>query len=189
MVTIDRGLRPGVFLDRDGVIVIPEFRDQQSFAPRRVEDFRLYPEAAISLERLRRGGFALAVVTNQADVGRGLTARSEVEAMHTLMMRELPLDTVKVCFHSQEDRCQCRKPKPGMILEAAQELGVDLRKSFMVGDRSSDMEAGRIAGCATIFIDHGYAEQPKDVPDHTVHSIAEAATAILELTRNLSEAS
>lgn len=188
MVRADDRLRPGVFLDRDGVIVIPEFRDQQSFAPRVVADFKLYPEAAISLEKLRQEGFALAVVTNQADVGRGLTARSEVEAMHALMMRELPVDTVKVCFHSPEARCQCRKPKPGMILEAAQELGVDLRNSFMVGDRSSDMEAGRVAGCATIFIDHGYAEQPKAPPDRTVRSIAEAVNAILELNRNLSEA-
>jgi D-glycero-D-manno-heptose 1,7-bisphosphate phosphatase len=189
MVMPGRKLRPAVFLDRDGVIVIPEFRNQQSFAPKRVEDFRLYPEAAISLEKLRRVGFVLAVVTNQPDVGRGLTARSEVEAMHALMVGQLPLDTVKVCFHSHEDRCQCRKPKPGMILEAAQELSIDLRNSFMVGDRTTDMEAGRAAGCTTIFIDRGYAGQSKEIPDRTVHSIAEATTAILELTRNLSEMS
>ena len=85
------GLAPAVFLDRDGVIVVPEFRDQRSFAPRRLQDFRLYPEAAASLGRLKRAGFLLAVVTNQPNVGRGLIPRSEVEAMHEIITRELPV--------------------------------------------------------------------------------------------------
>src|SRR3954463_14370940 len=142
--------RKGVFLDRDGVIVIPEFRDGRSFAPRRVEDFRLFPGAAASLQRLKSAGFLLVVVTNQPDVGNGLVPRSEVDAMHEIMMRELPLDVVKACLHGQTDGCQCRKPKPGMILEAARELGIDPRMSFMVGDRKSDIEAGRASGCTTV---------------------------------------
>jgi D-glycero-D-manno-heptose 1,7-bisphosphate phosphatase len=179
MVSRGHGLRRAVFLDRDGVIVIPEFRDQRSFAPRRVEDFRLYPEAATSLQRLKRAGFLLAVVTNQPDVGRGLIPRSEVDAMHEIMTRELPLDAIKVCYHRQGDHCDCRKPKPGMILRAAGELDIDLRKSFMIGDRSSDVEAGRAAGCTTVFIDLGYAESAPNAPDHVVHSIAEAADFII----------
>ena len=95
MVSQARGLRPAVFLDRDGVIVVPEFRDQRSYAPRRLEDFRLYPDAAGSLQRLKRAGFLLAVVTNQPDVGSGLIPRSEVDAMHEIMTRELPVDAVK----------------------------------------------------------------------------------------------
>src|SRR5215468_12361976 len=142
MVSRAHGLRPAVFLDRDGVIVVPEFGDRRSFAPRRLQDFRLYPEAAASLQKLRQAGFLLAVVTNQPDVGNGLISRSEVEAMHEIMRRELPVDSVKACFHRQADHCDCRKPKPGMILEAATELGIDLAKSFMVGDRGSDVEAG-----------------------------------------------
>src|ERR1700751_5366315 len=90
-----------------------------------------------------RRGFLLAVVTNQPDVGNGLVGRSEVDAMHEIITRELPVDTIKACFHRQVDDCNCRKPKPGMILEAATELGVDLTKSFMVGDRKSDVEGGR----------------------------------------------
>jgi D-glycero-D-manno-heptose 1,7-bisphosphate phosphatase len=180
MVSQECGSRPAVFLDRDGVIVVPHFRDGRSFAPRRLEDFRLYPEAAASLQRLKRAGFLLAVVTNQPDVGNGLIPRSEVDAMHEIMMRELPVDGVKACFHRQGDHCDCRKPKPGMILEAAGELGIDLMKSFMVGDRSSDVEAGRAAGCSTVFIDLGYAEPVADVPDYVVHSIAEAVDVIIE---------
>jgi D-glycero-D-manno-heptose 1,7-bisphosphate phosphatase len=180
MVSRARGLRPAVFLDRDGVIVVPEFRDRRSFAPRRLEDFRLYPDAAASLQRLKQAGFLLAVVTNQPDVGNGLIDRSEVDAMHEIMTRELPLDAVKACFHAQAEHCNCRKPKPGMILEAATELGINLKKRFMVGDRSSDVEAGRAAGCATVFIDLGYALPAPDAPDYVVHSIGEAADLIIE---------
>jgi D-glycero-D-manno-heptose 1,7-bisphosphate phosphatase len=189
MVSRPRGLVPAVFLDRDGVIVIPEFRDRRSFAPRRLEDFRLYPDAAASLHRLKRAGFLLAVVTNQPDVGNGLTPRSEVDAMHEIMTRELPVDAVKACFHRREDHCDCRKPKPGMILEAAGELGIDLPRSFMVGDRGSDVDAGRAAGCTTVFIDLGYAEPAPDGPDFIVHSIAEAAHVIIETTATLQGAS
>ena len=172
--------RRAVFLDRDGVIVIPEFRRGRSFAPKRLEDFKFYPQAAVSLQRLKRAGFILAVVTNQPDVGNGLIPRSEVDAMHETMTRELPLDVVKACFHRQDDDCNCRKPKPGMLLEAAMELGINLKKSFMVGDRNSDVEAGRAAGCATVFIDLGYVEAAPDAPDYVVHSIAEAADIIIE---------
>jgi D-glycero-D-manno-heptose 1,7-bisphosphate phosphatase len=179
MVSRSRGLSPAVFLDRDGVVVIPEFRDRRSFAPRRLADFRLYPEAAASLHRLKRAGFLLAVITNQPDVGNGLIPRSEVDAMHETMTRELPIDAVKACFHRQEDHCRCRKPKPGMILEAAEELGINLKKSFMVGDRGSDVEAGRAVGCTTVFIDLGYAEPAPDAPDHVVYSIGEAADVII----------
>jgi D-glycero-D-manno-heptose 1,7-bisphosphate phosphatase len=187
MVSPARGSRPAVFLDRDGVIVIPEFRDRRSFAPRRVADFRLYPEAAASLQRLKRAGFLLAVVTNQPDVGHGLIPRSEVDAMHAIMTRELPLDAVKACYHRQADPCDCRKPKPGMLLEAADELGIDLARSFMVGDRGSDVAAGRAAGCTTVFIDLDYAEPPPDAPDHIVHSIAEAADIIIETSLTVQE--
>ena len=187
MVSRAHGLRPAVFLDRDGVIVVPEFRDRRSFAPRRLEDFRLYPEAAASLKKLKQAGFLLAVVTNQPDVGNGLVGRSEVDAMHEIITRELPVDTIKACFHRQVDDCNCRKPKPGMILEAAVELGVNLNKSFMVGDRRSDVQAGRAAGCATVFIDLGYDEPAPDAPDYVVHSIMEAADVIIETAQTPQE--
>jgi D-glycero-D-manno-heptose 1,7-bisphosphate phosphatase len=189
MVGGSSSLRPAVFLDRDGVIAVPEFRDCRSFAPRKLADFRLYAEAAASLHRLKRAGFLLAVVTNQPDVGDGLTARSEVEAMHEVMRQALPVDVIKVCFHGHADRCQCRKPSPGMLLEAASELGIDLARSYMVGDRASDVEAGRRTGCATVFIDLDYAEPAPTAPDYVVHSVAEAADVIIEAALTMKEAS
>jgi D-glycero-D-manno-heptose 1,7-bisphosphate phosphatase len=181
-------LKRAVFLDRDGVIVVPEFRDSRSFAPRRVADFRLYPEAASSLQRLKRAGFLVAVVTNQPDVGHGLIPRSEVDAMHEIMRRELPVDMIRACFHRQDEHCDCRKPKPGMILAAASELDIDLRSSFMVGDRDSDVEAGRAAGCTTVFIDCGYDEPAPTAPDHVVRSIAQAADVIISASLTVQEA-
>src|SRR5262249_50679218 len=130
MVTATNSAKPAVFLDRDGVIVIPEFHERRSYPPRRVGDFRLYPEASSSLRRLKEAGFLLVVITNQPDVGHGLIESSELDAMHELMTRELPIDAIKVCCHRQGDNCDCRKPKPGMILEAAEELHIDLSKSF-----------------------------------------------------------
>lgn len=189
MVGRSSSLRPAVFLDRDGVIAVPEFRDRRSFAPTKLADFRLYPEASASLQKLKRAGFLLVVVTNQPDVGDGLTARSEVEAMHEHMRRALPVDSLKVCFHGHADRCQCRKPSPGMLLEAASELGIDLARSYMVGDRASDVEAGRRTGCATVFIDLDYAEPAPTAPDYIVHSVAEAADVIIEAALTMKEAS
>ena len=110
MVSGAHGLRPAVFLDRDGVIVVPEFRDRRSFAPKRLEDFRFYPEAAASLQRLKGAGFILAVITNQPDVGNGLIARSEVDAMHETMTRELPVDAVKACFHGRATAATAANP-------------------------------------------------------------------------------
>jgi len=131
------------------------------------------------LLKLKRAGFLLAVVTNQPDVGHGLIPRAEVDGMHALIRRDLPVDTIKACYHRQGDHCDCRKPKPGMILEAAKELGIDLGQSFMVGDRGSDVAAGRAAGCTTVFIDLGYTEPVSDAPDYIVHSIVEAADVII----------
>ena len=189
MVNFFDRLRPAVFLDRDGVIVVPEIRDRRSFAPRRLEDFRFYPDAAASLHRLKRAGFLLAVVTNQPDVGNGLVRRSEVDAMHQMLRSEMPVDVIKACFHSQAEGCECRKPKPGMIFEAASELGVDLARSYMVGDRKGDIDAGRAAGCTTVFIDLDYGEPAPEAPDHVVRSIAEAADVIIAAALTVQEES
>src|SRR4029077_5696776 len=106
-------------------------------------------------------------------------ARSEVDAMHDAMTRELPVDAVKACFHRQGDGCNCRKPKPGMILGAGGGLGIKLKKKLMVGGPSSGVGARPEAGCATVFIDLGYDEPAPDAPDYVVHSIMEAADIII----------
>ena len=172
--------RRAVFLDRDGVLVVPEMRDGRSFAPRHLENFRLYPEAKSALHRLKEAGYLLVVVTNQPDVGKGLISRSTLDQMHDWICQALPVDRIEVCSHTQADECSCRKPKPGMLLNVARECQIDLKNSFIVGDRASDVAAGIAAGCETIFIDLDYVSELKPkFSNHTVRSIAEAADIIL----------
>jgi D-glycero-D-manno-heptose 1,7-bisphosphate phosphatase len=169
-----------VFLDRDGVLVIPEMRDGRSFAPRRLEQFRVYPEANAALGRLKQAGYLLVVVTNQPEVGRGLISRFTLKQMHDRLCQELPIDRIEVCCHTRTDNCSCRKPKPGMLVSAAREWGIELNDSFMVGDRASDVAAGIAVGCKTIFIDLEYVSEPKpESYSYRARSIAEAAEIIL----------
>ena len=181
MVSSDMAER-AVFLDRDGVLVIPEFRDGRSFAPRTLEDFRLYEGAADSARRLKDAGYKLVVVTNQPDVGNGLVDRSVVEQMHQKLREAVPVDAIEVCYHNNTDNCDCRKPKPGMLLRAAERLDLDCHRSVMVGDRWSDMEAAKAAGCKSIFIDLNYRERRPDHPDFVVSSFDQAADIILTLS-------
>jgi len=168
-----------VFLDRDGVLAVPEFRDGRSFAPRSLADFRLYDDAPASLARLRAAGFKLVVVTNQPDVGDGLVALSLVEVMHRILAAALPVDAIESCYHGHHEICDCRKPQPGMLHRAAERFGIDCRSSFMVGDRGSDVVAGQAAGCTTILIDLGYTMVDLGAPDHKVATLTEATDIIL----------
>jgi D-glycero-D-manno-heptose 1,7-bisphosphate phosphatase len=184
MVGMDgAGSRKAVFLDRDGVLVVPEFRDGRSYAPRRLEDYRFYPQVSDALARLKRAGYLLIVVTNQPEVGRGIIATEVLDEMHRRLLAALPVDSIKVCCHTPEENCTCRKPMPGMLLDSARELAISLADSYMVGDRASDIEAGRAAGCRTVFVDLGYTSELKpDSACFTVRSIREAADAILAAT-------
>jgi D-glycero-D-manno-heptose 1,7-bisphosphate phosphatase len=172
------GLR-AVFLDRDGVLTIPEFRDGRSFAPRRFADFRLYDDAGEATRRMKEAGFCLVVVTNQPDVGHGVVELGVVEEMHRQLAAALPVDAIEACYHRQDEGCDCRKPKAGMLRRAAARLGIDCSRSFMIGDRTSDVEAGRGAGCRTIFIDRGYIDERPEQPDFIVSSLAAATPIVL----------
>lgn len=173
--------RRAVFLDRDGVINRPLLQDGKPHAPRRFADFVLLPGVVAAIGSLKEAGLRVVVVTNQPDIGNGLVAESEVVAMHVMLRRETSVDDILVCPHRQDEGCACRKPKPGMLLDAAAAHGIDLRASFMIGDRVSDVLAGSAAGCYTIFLDRGYAEtrnQSFDT-DAILASLPEAARHIL----------
>lgn len=172
-------LRRAVFLDRDGVINRAIVRDGKPYPPGRIEDLEILPGVREALARLRDAGFRLVVVTNQPDVARGTQRREAIDAMHASLSAALPLDEFRVCDHDDVDGCLCRKPKPGLLEDAAREAGVSLADSFMIGDRWRDIEAGQRAGCTTIFIDRAYAERRPDRPDATVSSLPEAADWIL----------
>jgi transaldolase len=180
VVTTADHTKRAVFLDRDGVLVVPEMRNGRGYAPRSLAAFSIYPDAAESLARLKAAGYLLVVVTNQPDIGNGLVSADVVDEMHRLLMQALPIDRIEMCPHSQSEGCDCRKPKPGMLVDAARRHGIDLAASVMVGDRFSDMEAGRVAGCRTVFMDLDDVSEVKPMPaDYAVRSMAQAADVIL----------
>lgn len=174
-------MKRAVFLDRDGVINAPQIRDGKSFPPSRLEDFQLLEGVPKACALLKEAGFLLIVVTNQPDVRTGQQTLEVVEAMHQTMNRQLPLDDVFACYHVDQDDCACRKPRPGMLLEAARRHGVDLSQSFLVGDRRGDILAGQAAGCRCYFIDYQYREPGPTGPFDTVADLLDAATHILRL--------
>ena len=179
---IHRNSHRAVFLDRDGVINKAALRDGKPHPPARLEQLELLPGVAASLQRLRAAGYLIVVVTNQPDVARGTQSRDVVEAIHERLASLLPIDDFRVCYHDDADACACRKPKPGLIVDAARAHDVDLGLSVMVGDRWRDVEAGRRAGCATVFIDCGYQEEQPQGPDAVFGSLPEAADWILSLS-------
>jgi D-glycero-D-manno-heptose 1,7-bisphosphate phosphatase len=168
-----------VFLDRDGVINANLERDGKPVAPTTLAEFRILPGVAEAARRLKEAGFLLIVVTNQPDVATGRTPKATMEAMHAEILRQLPIDDFMVCLHVDADDCACRKPKPGLILKAAAKYGIDLPSSTVVGDRWRDVLAGQAAGCRTIFVDYGYAQDRPAVADETVKSLTEAAQLTL----------
>ena len=177
-------MKRAVFLDRDGVLNEAILRAGKPYPPGSAEEMRIAPDAPEALGRLKAAGLALIVVTNQPDVARGKQSVEAVEAIHRKLRESLPVDEFLSCFHDDRDDCACRKPKPGLILDGAARRGVDIAASFLVGDRWRDIDAGRAAGCRTVWIDRGYRERgPSEPPDATVASIAEAADWIMRQIR------
>jgi D-glycero-D-manno-heptose 1,7-bisphosphate phosphatase len=169
-----------VFLDRDGVINQAVVRDGKPYSPSGPGELAIAPDAPESLQDLKLAGFLLIVVTNQPDIARGTQTLASVEAIHAAIARALPVHDFFLCPHDDSDRCNCRKPKPGLLLRAAEKHHIDLSRSLLVGDRWRDIEAGAKAGCATVWIDCGYREQrPSIEPSATVDSLRAAADWIL----------
>lgn len=172
-------MRRAVFLDRDGVINRAIVRDGKPYPPASLVELEILPGVHEALQKLHDANYLLVVVTNQPDVARGTAKREDVEEMNAFLSSLLPIDDFKTCYHDSGDKCNCRKPLPGALLEAAQEHSIDLSKSFMVGDRWRDVEAGASAGCKTFFINYRYAEKKPDMPDFIVASLLEAKKIIL----------
>ena len=177
---VDSLMARAVFLDRDGVINRTLVRDGKPFPPRNIGELEILPGVGEALKRLHNAGFKLIVVTNQPDVARGTQTRETVEEINAALQSSLPIDEFRVCYHDDADQCACRKPRAGALLQSAQEFGIDLKASFMIGDRWRDIEAGRSAGCKTIFIDYHYAEKERVEPDHHACHLADAIEWILE---------
>jgi D-glycero-D-manno-heptose 1,7-bisphosphate phosphatase len=171
-----------VFLDRDGVINRARVVNGRPFPPRSLADLDILPGVPEACADLREAGFLLIVVTNQPDVARGSLAPALLDAMHAEVRRQVSLDDIRSCRHDDAHDCTCRKPKPGLLVAAAHDHDIDLARSFMVGDRWRDIEAGRRAGCKTVLVDHGWAERPADRPDAVVRDLPSAAWWILSIS-------
>lgn len=168
-----------VFLDRDGVINQSVVREGKPYPPANISQLVIIPGVAEALSKLHDAGFLLIVVTNQPDVSRGTVSMDTVEEINAALAKELPIDEFRTCYHDSGDGCACRKPRPGMLTDAAETYGLILKDCHMVGDRWRDIEAGQQAGCKTYFIDYGYDEKQPESCDHRVGSLLEATNIIL----------
>ena len=172
-------MRRAVFLDRDGVINRAIVRAGKPYPPATLTELEILPGVLEALNELHAANYLLIVVTNQPDVARGTAKKADIEQMNAHLSSQLPIDQFKTCYHDTGDSCSCRKPLPGALLSAAEEYNINLSKSFMVGDRWRDIEAGASAGCKTFFINYRYAESKPETPDFIVSSLLEAKKIIL----------
>ena len=180
--------RKAVFLDRDGVIC--ENRDDYV---KSWEEFVWIPGAKKALSRLRRHGYITVVITNQSAIGRGIVSRETVDKIHQRMGEEVAqtggkIEKIYYCPHKPEDGCSCRKPEPGLLLQAAEDLKLDLRTSYLVGDAITDIEMGHKIGSRTIMVKTGKGlseladkNRWKIRPDYIAQDLSEAVDLILEL--------
>jgi D-glycero-D-manno-heptose 1,7-bisphosphate phosphatase len=176
--------RRAVFLDRDGVL-----NYNRSDFIKSPDEYVPVPGAAESVAALQRKGWAVIVVSNQSGLGRGLFDQAALDAILEKMQSVLKeagggADAIYYCPHTPESACSCRKPAPGLILQAAQEHDLDLARSYFVGDKGSDIECGRAAGVRTILVESGLPEERPDPavahPDHVARNLTDAVAWILQ---------
>jgi D-glycero-D-manno-heptose 1,7-bisphosphate phosphatase len=175
-----------LFLDRDGVVNRSLVKDGKPFAPTLLAEFEFLPGVQDALLLTKSLGFTNIVVTNQPDLSTGKIDLEQFRLIRERCFAELSIDDIKVCPHVQADHCNCRKPQPGMLMDAAKEHGIDIAHSYMIGDRWRDIECGQAAGCKTnFFIDYGYSEKQPEPPFTLVRNLGEAVQIILEETQLL----
>ncbi len=172
-------MKLAVFLERDGVLNGVRVEHQRQVPPLVAADFRVNAEAARPLQRLKAGGFVVIATTNQPDLSRGLQSRRELDRMHAILSAALPLDDILVCPHDEVDDCPCRKPKPGLLLEAAYKWDLDLEGSFVISDKWRDAEAARAAGCTSLLLKSPWLGSVHH--DLILPSLTAAVTTLLRL--------
>jgi len=173
---------PGIFLDRDGVINRIIMRNGRPASPRTLEEFEWKSGVKDFVRQLNDHDLPVVVVTNQPDIARGKMTRSVLNAMTEMVYSAIPVDSILVCPHDDSNGCDCRKPKPGMLLDAAQIWNIDCERSFMIGDSWKDMQAGRSAGCMTILFDQPYNREV--TCDFRVNNFQQAIKLILKISKD-----
>ena len=150
-------MKRSIFLDRDGVLIKIRRKKNKPYSIDELDKISILKDTQRILKKLKKK-FLLIMVTNQPNVSRGLVKKSEVIKINKYVKKILNLDDIYCCFHDNKDKCKCRKPKAGMLINAKKKWKIDLKNSFMVGDRKKDIDAGKKAGCKNFFIDYNYDE-------------------------------
>lgn len=145
-------MKLGVFFERDGVLNQVQVERRQPVGPLTLDQFHIHRDAALPLQKLKAAGFLLFATTHQPGLSRGYQSRRELDIMHQLLRRALPLDDVLVCPHDETDRCPCRRPAAGLLREAAFTWHLNLDRSFVISDKWQDAQAARLAGCTSLMI-------------------------------------
>lgn len=175
-------MQKAIFLDRDGVLIKAPKINNKPHSIKKIEDLIILNKVKNAL-KLVKGKFLLIVVTNQPDVSRKKISKKEVLKINNYLKKKLNLDDVFVCYHDNQHRCSCRKPKPGMLIKAKKKWKIDLENSFLVGDRKNDILAGKNVGCSNFFINYSYKERLPSKKDCTyVKSLYSAVLKIKKLS-------
>jgi D-glycero-D-manno-heptose 1,7-bisphosphate phosphatase len=172
-----------VFLDRDGVLNAIVERDGKPASPRTPDELLIVPDAPAALAALKAAGYRLFVVTNQPDIARGLMTEAALDAIHAKLSAALPIEEVAACRHDNADHCACRKPKPGLLLDLAARHGLDLERSWMIGDQDRDIACGHAAGVRTVLLDRPYNSGDAAGADAVTSNLSKAIGVILGADR------
>lgn len=169
-------MKHAIFLDRDGVINKAIMNNGRPFSPRKINNFEIMTDVEEALNRFHELGYVNIIITNQPDIARGLINKQTINEMHSLIRKRLTIDDIFVCPHDDSDKCLCRKPKPGMIMNAVTKWHIDLSNSYFIGDTWKDVYAGKSAGCSTILLDRLYNVDLE--PDYRVTSLLDVYNII-----------
>ena len=145
-------MKRAVFIERDAILNEVRTGPKHQITPLTLEEFKVIKAAEPQLKKLKAAGFVLIVTTNQPGLSRGYQSRRDLDRMHDLLRRTFPLDDILVCPHDESDHCPCRKPKPGLLIEAAFKWHLNLDHSFVISDKWQDAEAARTAGCTSLLV-------------------------------------
>lgn len=172
-------MKSAIFFERDGVLNLVESRGTQQRVPQTIEEFRINPAAKSVLERLRQAGYLILVATNQPGVSRGDLPRRELDRMHDLLRRCLPIDDLFLCAHEEVDHCPCRKPRTGLLTEAAFKYHLNLEHCFVVSDKWQDAKAAENVGATSLLLESAW--NGKGHHDFVLPSLDAIADKILSL--------
>ena len=172
-------MNKAIFIDRDGVISGPFIKDGKSISAKTFKEFRILSKVTKGLDLLKKKKYLLIIITNQPDISKKKINKNELTKMHNEIFSKTKIDDIYVCEHQESDNCNCRKPKIGLILKAKKKYNINLKKSFLIGDRSKDIESARRANIKSIYIERGYKEQKPKFQIITLKSFYKAVMFIL----------